>query len=112
MFANSLSSSGELKRSRLFAEATSDPLSFGPYQRVMCVPSCCISQSKRVALGRLRSVSCVHYGAGDCRRRPESFKLSQRIPNAQLIVYPDSGHGSQLQYPELFVSHARIFLDT
>lgn len=41
-----------------------------------------------------------------------SFTLSQRIPNAQLILYPDSGHASQFQYPELFVSHARIFLDT
>jgi len=40
-----------------------------------------------------------------------SFTLSQGIPNAQLIVYPDSGHGSQFQYPELFVSHARLFLD-
>lgn len=41
-----------------------------------------------------------------------SFTLSQRMPNAQLILYPDSGHGSQFQYPELFVSHARNFLDT
>ena len=40
-----------------------------------------------------------------------AFTLSQRIPNAQLILYPDSGHGSQFQYPELFVSHARTFLD-
>jgi pimeloyl-ACP methyl ester carboxylesterase len=40
-----------------------------------------------------------------------SFMLSQHIPNAQLIIYPDSGHGSQFQYPELFLSHARIFLD-
>jgi pimeloyl-ACP methyl ester carboxylesterase len=39
-----------------------------------------------------------------------SFTLSQRIPNAQLIVYPDSGHGSQFQYPELFVSHVQAFL--
>jgi pimeloyl-ACP methyl ester carboxylesterase len=41
-----------------------------------------------------------------------SFTLSQRMPNAQLIVYPDSGHGSQFQYPELFVTHARTFLDS
>jgi pimeloyl-ACP methyl ester carboxylesterase len=41
-----------------------------------------------------------------------SFTLSQRVPNAQLILYPDSGHASQFQYPELFVSHARIFLDS
>jgi pimeloyl-ACP methyl ester carboxylesterase len=40
-----------------------------------------------------------------------SFNLSQHIPHAQLIVYPDAGHGSQLQYPELFVTHTRLFLD-
>jgi pimeloyl-ACP methyl ester carboxylesterase len=40
-----------------------------------------------------------------------SFTLSQNIPNAQLIVYPDSGHGSLFQFPELFVTHGRLFLD-
>ncbi|MEE2057066.1 alpha/beta fold hydrolase [Rhodococcus artemisiae] len=40
-----------------------------------------------------------------------SFTLSQHIPNAQLIIYPDSGHGSQFQYPELFVTHTRLFLE-
>ena len=40
-----------------------------------------------------------------------SFTLSQHIPNAQLIIYPDSGHASQFQYPELFLLHARTFLD-
>jgi len=40
-----------------------------------------------------------------------SFTLSQKIPNAQLIIYPDSGHGSLFQFPELFVTHATIFLD-
>jgi pimeloyl-ACP methyl ester carboxylesterase len=39
-----------------------------------------------------------------------SFTLYQHIPNAQLILYPDSGHASQFQYPERFVSHARTFL--
>ena len=40
-----------------------------------------------------------------------SFTLSQQIPNAQLIVYPDSGHGALFQYPELFVAHTKLFLE-
>jgi pimeloyl-ACP methyl ester carboxylesterase len=40
-----------------------------------------------------------------------SLILSQHIPNAQLIVYPDAGHGSQYQYPNLFLAHARLFLE-
>lgn len=40
-----------------------------------------------------------------------SLTLQQSLPNAQLIIYPDSGHGSIYQYPELFVTHATLFLD-
>jgi pimeloyl-ACP methyl ester carboxylesterase len=41
-----------------------------------------------------------------------SFILQQNIPNASLIIYPDSGHGAIFQYPDLFVSHAQLFLES
>jgi pimeloyl-ACP methyl ester carboxylesterase len=40
-----------------------------------------------------------------------SYTLSQHIPRAQLIIYPDSGHGVAFQFPELFVAHGRMFLE-
>jgi pimeloyl-ACP methyl ester carboxylesterase len=39
------------------------------------------------------------------------FTLQQRLPNAQLIIYPDSNHAPFYQYPELFLAHASLFLD-
>ncbi|WCM24157.1 alpha/beta hydrolase [Paraburkholderia bryophila] len=40
-----------------------------------------------------------------------SVTLQQNLPNAQLIVYPDSNHGSIYQYPKTFVANATTFLD-
>ena len=40
-----------------------------------------------------------------------SFILQQNLPNAQLILYPDANHGSQYQYPTLFVADVTQFLD-
>ena len=40
-----------------------------------------------------------------------SFTLSARLPNAQLIIYPDSGHGSLFQHARAYTSHVSEFLD-
>jgi pimeloyl-ACP methyl ester carboxylesterase len=40
-----------------------------------------------------------------------SYVLQQKLPNAQLILYPDANHGSFYQHPELFLKHATLFLD-
>ena len=39
-----------------------------------------------------------------------SFILQQKLPDARLIVFPDSGHGSHFQFPEEFAEAAARFL--
>src|SRR3984885_8000099 len=39
-----------------------------------------------------------------------SFIRQQQLPNAELIIYPDSAHGSHHQYPQLFVRDVSTFL--
>jgi pimeloyl-ACP methyl ester carboxylesterase len=40
-----------------------------------------------------------------------SYILQQNLPNAELILFPDSNHGSHFQFAELFNPYATGFLD-
>lgn len=40
-----------------------------------------------------------------------SYILTENLPNAQLIIYPDSGHGHLFQYPEQFAGDVNRFLE-
>jgi pimeloyl-ACP methyl ester carboxylesterase len=39
-----------------------------------------------------------------------SFELARRLPNAQLSIFPDAGHGGIFQYHAAFVQQALAFL--
>ncbi len=39
-----------------------------------------------------------------------SFELARRLPNAQLSIFPDAGHGSIFQYHDVFVQQTLDFL--
>ena len=41
-----------------------------------------------------------------------SYRLSENLPNAVLLTYPDAGHGSLFQYPESFTRHVAAFLSS
>jgi pimeloyl-ACP methyl ester carboxylesterase len=42
---------------------------------------------------------------------PNTFLLAERLPNAQLKIYPDAGHGFLFQYPAEFAAELEDFLD-
>lgn len=41
-----------------------------------------------------------------------TLELWRRLPNAQLVLYPKSGHGFLWQYAELFGNQINLFLDS
>jgi pimeloyl-ACP methyl ester carboxylesterase len=40
-----------------------------------------------------------------------AYVMFKNMPNATLVLYPDSGHGALFQQPETFVAHVETFLD-
>jgi pimeloyl-ACP methyl ester carboxylesterase len=67
--------------------------------------------------GRYATLKAIHqptlivHGARDIVVAPiNALILAEHLPNAQLIVYPDSGHGAQYQHSQLFLEHVRLFL--
>src|SRR3954469_11720079 len=40
-----------------------------------------------------------------------SYILQQNLPNAELILFPDSNHGSHFQFTDAFVGYATSFVD-
>jgi pimeloyl-ACP methyl ester carboxylesterase len=41
---------------------------------------------------------------------PNTFDLARRLPNSEIKIYPDAGHGSIFQFHNEFVGHALEFL--
>jgi pimeloyl-ACP methyl ester carboxylesterase len=68
------------------------------------------------ASGRLVRLKCIRTpilvisGDNDISTAVENwFALNHQIPNAHLIVYPESGHAPQHQYPELAAAQIALF---
>jgi pimeloyl-ACP methyl ester carboxylesterase len=41
-----------------------------------------------------------------------AYEMFKNMPNATLVLYPDSGHGALFQYPDTFVAHVQHFLNS
>ncbi|RKT10321.1 pimeloyl-ACP methyl ester carboxylesterase [Paraburkholderia sp. RAU2J] len=65
----------------------------------------------REKLGRIAHPVLVTNGDNDIMiPTANSFALAEGLPNATLIVYPNSGHGALFQYAQSYVAHVREFL--
>jgi pimeloyl-ACP methyl ester carboxylesterase len=68
--------------------------------------------SKLARLAAITQPALVANGDNDTMMITEnSHLLAHHLPNAQLRIYPDSGHGFLDQYPEQFADHVRAFLN-
>jgi pimeloyl-ACP methyl ester carboxylesterase len=64
-------------------------------------------------LRAIRQPALVVNGAHDAMISvANSYRLSENLPNAVLLTYPDAGHGSLFQYHESFTRHAAAFLSS
>jgi pimeloyl-ACP methyl ester carboxylesterase len=72
-----------------------------------------VPASNRYAmLARVRQPALVVHGSKDVVVTPvNAFILAQRLPDAQLVMYPDASHAAQSQHADIFLEHARLFLN-
>ena len=69
------------------------------------------SSNRYASLQNIKHPTLVVHGNKDIVVQPvNAFILAQRLPDAQLIMYPDANHGAQFQHAELFLKHVRLFL--
>lgn len=69
-------------------------------------------QSKLNRLAGITQPTFVANGENDTMMHTQnSHLLAERLPNPQLRIYPDAGHGFLNQYPELFADDIHAFLE-
>jgi pimeloyl-ACP methyl ester carboxylesterase len=69
-------------------------------------------KDRYIQLAKIRQPILVVNGQNDIMIPSiNSVILQQHLPDATLIIYPDSGHGAIFQYPDRFVAHAELFLE-
>lgn len=73
---------------------------------------CAVADPQHTVLRSIHHPTLVVAGSADTMLPVDNaYTMYKTMPNAQLILYPDSGHGVIFQYPEAFVGYARHFLN-
>jgi pimeloyl-ACP methyl ester carboxylesterase len=63
-------------------------------------------------LKKITHPTLIIHGNKDIVVQPiNALILAEHLPNAQLIIYPDSNHGAQYQHAKRFLAHVKQFLD-
>ena len=74
---------------------------------------CATPDPEHAILRAIRQPVLVVSGSHDTMLPADNaYAMFKALSNAQLALYPDSGHGALFQYHELFVSHVRSFLES
>jgi pimeloyl-ACP methyl ester carboxylesterase len=69
------------------------------------------SNNRYATIKAIKQPTLIVHGNRDIVVQPINAPiLVEHLPDAQLIVYPDSSHGAQCQHAELFLKHAKLFL--
>jgi pimeloyl-ACP methyl ester carboxylesterase len=73
---------------------------------------CATPDPEHAVLRAITQPALVVSGSNDTMLPPDNaYAMFKGLSNAQLVLFPDSGHGALFQHHELFVSHVRTFLD-
>jgi pimeloyl-ACP methyl ester carboxylesterase len=73
---------------------------------------CATPDPEHATLHAIRQPTLVVSGSHDTMLpASNAYAMFKELSNAQLVLYPDSGHGALFQHHDMFVSHVRTFLD-
>jgi len=73
---------------------------------------CATPDPEHAILRAIRQPTLVASGSHDTMLPANNaYAMFKELSNAQLVLYPDSGHGALFQHHATFVSHVQTFLD-
>ena len=70
------------------------------------------SSNRYAMLENIEQKTLIIHGNKDIVVQPvNALILAERLPDAQLVVYPDSSHGAQYQHASLFLKEVNLFFN-